>query len=162
MTCILVDAGSLVCSGATIDLNATEHMMTANAYWTVPQVPAKGTTNIYNLRLGQAQFVGIEGPSHKITGIYDDTGRSYNNYTSLVSNGAYYITGSMLGGIVMAGSMFALIDEEVIKCSNYGSGSMAYVVPVGYNVSRAPSSAYKSTKKGYIVKYSIDLKQVQV
>jgi len=162
MTCILVDAGSLVCSGAAMDLNATQHTMTSNAYWTAPQVPSKGTTNIYNSRLAQSQFVGIEGPEHKISGMYDDTGRSYNNYTSLTTQGSYRITGSMLGGVLMAGSMFALIDEEVIKTTNYGNGSMAYVVPVSYNVIRTPDSAYTNTKRGYLISYSIDFKQVQV
>ena len=159
---LLVDAGSVVCSGAAMDFNATNHTMSFNAYWNVPPVPSKSTGSSYNIRLAGAQFTGVENPEHTITGVYDDTGRSYDNFTSLTTDGAYRMTGSMLKGVLMAGSVFALIDSEVIKAATFGSGSMVYVVPQSYNVIRTPSSASSKTNRGYVIDYSIKLKEVQV
>lgn len=159
---LLIDAGSLVVSGAAIDLNAREHSMTLNTFWKAPQVPFNPTGSSYNLRLPQAQYTGIEPPTHQISGFYDDTGRGYNNSTSLADNGAYFITGSMLKGIALSGSVFALVDSEVIQASNFGSGSMVYVVPTSYNLSRANINSAGDGTVGYQVDYSITFTEIQV
>jgi|GEM_PF-2954737 len=159
---LLVDAGSLICSGAAIDLNATEHTMSMNAFWSVPDVPAKSTGSSYNIRLAQGRYTGFSNPTHQITGLYDDTGRAYNNFTSLAENGAYFVTGSMLSGMIMSGGVFALIDEKIITASEFGNGSMVYVVPTAYNVIRTPRSDKGSSGVGYMVEYSISFKEVQV
>ena len=159
---LLVDAGSVVVSGAAIDLNAQEHSMNFNTFWNVPDTPGKATGSNFNTRLSQGRYAGYTGPVHQITGYYDDTGRGYNNFTSLANNGAYFLTGSMLVGIALSGSQFALIDSEVIKARDYGSGSMTYVVPIDYSVSRAVTSSAGAGSVGYIVNYNLKLKEVQV
>lgn len=156
---ILVDAGSLVASGAAMDFNATEHTMSLNTFWTVPDIPAKPVGSSYNDRLAEGKYVGFTNPTHQITGFYDDTGLSYTH--DLSGKGYYFMTGSMLKGISISGSVFALIDSEVIKASNFGEGSMVYVVPIGYNVIRNPNSGGKDNR-GYMVNYSMNFKEIKV
>ena len=49
-TPLLVDAGSLVCSGAAISFNAIEHTMGLNTFWNVPDVGGKSTGSSYGWR----------------------------------------------------------------------------------------------------------------
>lgn len=155
---LLVDAGSLVCSGAAMDLNATEHTFGINAYWNIRDVPGKPKTN-YNTRLAQGKYTGFANPIHRVMGIYDDTGRAYTQ--DLASNGYYFVTGSMLAGMMMAGSMFALISNK-ITYSEFGSGSMVYVAPKSYNIIRTATSDKGAGGVGYIIDYSLELQEVKV
>jgi len=158
---ILVDAGSLICSGAAIDLQATEHTATMNAFWNVPSVPGRSTGSSYNWRLAEGQYSGIANPGHQITGVYDTLLNAGTNKTNLTDNGAYFVTGSMLAGIMMSGSVFALIDDRVNTISEYGSGSMVYVAPISFKILR-PNTSRKSSTRGYILDYSLDMIEVKV
>jgi hypothetical protein len=159
---LLIDAGSVICSGAPMFLNAREHSQSVNAYWAIPQAPAKSTGSSYNIRLAQGKYTGFDNPHHMITGVYDDSGTSYDNFTSLTNKGYYYITGSMLKGIMLAGTMFALIDKEVIHGSIFGGGSMVYVAPISAKSIRTPLPSRGSGSEGYAVNYSIELQEIQV
>lgn len=158
---LLVDAGSLVVSGAAMDLQATEHTATWDAYWSVPDVPGRSTGSSYNQRLAGGQYTGITNPGHQITGVYDTLLNAGTNATNLTSNGAYSITGSMLSGIMMTGSVFALIDARVNTISEFGSGSMVFVVPTSYKILR-PNTSRKASTRGYFIDYSLSMKEIKV
>ena len=159
---LLIDCGSLVCSGAPKFLNATEHTFTLNSFWQIPQVPGKAGSATYNQRLPQARTTGFESPTHNINGLYDDTGRSYNNSTSLATYGYYYITGSMLRGIMLAGSTFALIDDMMVQGTGMGGGSMVYVVPTSFKSVRTPTTAISTGSTGVVIDYNLSFNEVQV
>ena len=160
---LVIDSGSVIASGNAINLMAIEHTLSMNGFWNVPQVPSKDTGSSHNLRLAQGKYTGYANPTHSITGIYDATNNTaYDNFNSLANEGFYFATGSMLSGMILAGTPLALIDANMIGYSNYGSGSMVYVVPVSYKAVRTPESDKGAGSTGYLIEYSMDFAEVQV
>ena len=156
----LVDAGSIIASGDRIDLNATELTYQHNNLFQVPQVPGKSTGSSWNFRLPVARYSGFESIQYTVNGFFDDTGTSYKNPPTGTTN--YFITGSMLHGLATSGSVYALIDPRIINARPTGSGSLAYVIISGYKMARNTQSAISSSDIGYVMDYSLELREIQV
>lgn len=154
----IIDPGSFVASGAQIDMNATEINYTVATLNQIPQVPGKSTGSSYNFRLPKGKSTGFEAPVTVVQGVID-TGTS--NYTNPDSSGMYRMTGSMLKGLALTGSMVAVIDNKAIVATPTGGGSMIYCMVNGYNLTRNNMS-HDGTDSGYIMGYQIDLTEVQV
>jgi len=156
----LVCPGSLVASGDLINMNATDFTQTHANFAIAPQVPGKSTGSSWNFRLAKGKYVGFENPIYIVNGMIDDSGMSHNNPDTGTTN--YHMTGSMLRGLALTGSVVALIDNKIISASPYGEGSLAYCMVKGYNISRNNQTATTNTDVGYLLNYTMDFVEVQI
>jgi len=144
--------GSNPLAGSVIWMDATEVTYALNASVDTAQTPGKYAGSSWNSRLPKTKYLGVEIPTITMAGVIDAKNLSYA--TNPDSSGRLHQTGSMLRGIIAAGSI-CLFDDWAIP------NSPIYVNAKGIRITHSATSQAEGSV-GYVLDYSMDFEEVQI